>query len=191
MTTIKINSNDLKTPSAASFNTNAAAYTAGGYEYRKYTLGSTTLLAINSQGDTSNTIYVKNWQSGQLGINLTGQEQDAEKPQSSPILVTSLAGNEVNFAEYGLTLKLDTDSNTSNQSVTCNFGKAKSYGIYMENTFHCGENLKTNQSQSAICKSPNLIAVRAIFIRRNHRNCLIKRYLTAYLNPQCSGVKNA
>jgi Ca2+-binding RTX toxin-like protein len=83
--------------SGGSFDINRLAYTGGGYEYRQYTLGSFTLLGINRVGDTKNTIYLKDWQYGQLGIYLDGQEQETEKPPSSPISVESLAGNDVDF----------------------------------------------------------------------------------------------
>jgi Ca2+-binding RTX toxin-like protein len=75
----------------------AMAYAGGGYEYREYKMGEFTLMGINLKGDTKNTIYIKNWQSGQFGISLSGQEENPEKPQSSPAQVTSLAGNDVDF----------------------------------------------------------------------------------------------
>jgi Ca2+-binding RTX toxin-like protein len=80
-----------------SYDTNALAYVGGGYEYRKYSMGTMILLGINRQGDASNTIYIKNWQAGQFGISLSGQEEQAERPQSSPAQVTSRAGNDVDF----------------------------------------------------------------------------------------------
>ena len=83
--------------SGGSYSINRQAYLGDGYEYRQYTMGSMTLLGINRAGDTKNTIYLKDWTDGQLGIYLDGQEQETQKPPSSPITVESLAGNNVDF----------------------------------------------------------------------------------------------
>ena len=77
------------------YDINRLAYMGGGYEYRKYSMGSMTVLGINRLGDSQNTIYLKDWQDGRFGISLSGQEDNPEKPQSSPTSVTSLAGNDV------------------------------------------------------------------------------------------------
>jgi VCBS repeat-containing protein len=95
---IEDSSGTLAGKTGGAYDVKKLAYVGGGYEYRKYTMGSMTVLGINAQGDTKNTIYVKDWQDGQLGISLTGQEEDPQKPASSPISVTSRADN--NYVDF-------------------------------------------------------------------------------------------
>jgi Ca2+-binding RTX toxin-like protein len=38
------------------YDVNSLAYVGGGYEYRKYSMGTMTLLGINAQGDGKNTV---------------------------------------------------------------------------------------------------------------------------------------
>ena len=50
--------------SGGAYDINRLAYMGGGYEYRKYSLGSMTVLGINRLGASQNTIYIKDWQGG-------------------------------------------------------------------------------------------------------------------------------
>jgi len=79
---------------SASYNPAKGAWvTADGYVIRRYTLGTTTTLAIHKDGDSQNTVYLKDWSAGQYGISLSGEEAQPQAPQSAPQPVTSRADN--------------------------------------------------------------------------------------------------
>ena len=84
----------------ASYDASKMAWISGnGYEIRQYKMGSATTLAINSAGDTQNTIFIHNWTAGQFGIVLEGADADAKKPevQLQPSPATRA---ENNFVDY-------------------------------------------------------------------------------------------
>ena len=62
--------------SGGAYDINRLDYMGGGYEYRKYSMGSMTVLGINRLGDSQNTIYLKDWQDGTLWHQLkwTGRQ---------------------------------------------------------------------------------------------------------------------
>ena len=83
----------------ASYDANKMAWIGGnGYEIRQYKLGAMTTLGINAAGDAQNTIYIHNWQAGQLGIQLSGEEEEAEKPQTQTSEVTTRSDN--NYVDF-------------------------------------------------------------------------------------------
>ncbi|MGQ0598529.1 putative Ig domain-containing protein [Aquabacterium sp.] len=79
---ISLNSSSL---SGGTFEAKTLSFEGNGYEYRKFEIGSFSALMINAKGDDQNTIFVDRWQDGQLGINLSGQEDDPERPDIAPV----------------------------------------------------------------------------------------------------------
>jgi len=83
----------------ATYDANKMAWIGGnGYEVRQYKLGAMTTLGISAAGDTQNTIFIHNWQAGQLGIQLSGEEEEAEKPQTQTSEVTTREDN--NYVDF-------------------------------------------------------------------------------------------
>lgn len=78
----------------ASYDANSGAWlSASGHRIQKYELGGSTLLAISAPGDDQNTIYIRDWEPGQLGISLSGGPQGPTAPTSQPGGVTSREDN--------------------------------------------------------------------------------------------------
>lgn len=69
------------------------AFEGDGYEYRKFQIGSFSALMINAKGDEKNTIFIDRWQDGQLGISLSGQEQDLQRPNITPVTANARPEN--------------------------------------------------------------------------------------------------
>jgi len=83
----------------ATYDANKMAWISGsGHEIRQYKLGAMTTLGISAAGDTQNTIFIHNWQAGQLGIQLSGEEEEAEKPQTQTSEVTTREDN--NYVDF-------------------------------------------------------------------------------------------
>ncbi|HEY1131479.1 MAG TPA: calcium-binding protein, partial [Roseateles sp.] len=70
-----------------------------GMEIRKYDLGGSTLLALGEAGDKLDTIYLRDWQPGQYGITLSGEETTRERPDVvAATLPTRAENNYVDLA---------------------------------------------------------------------------------------------
>lgn len=74
--------------------------TSDGYVIRKHTMGGAVTLAIHQDGDTRNTVYIKDWQTGQFGISLSGEEQAPEAPQTAPQPLITRADN--NYVDHAI-----------------------------------------------------------------------------------------
>ncbi|MFN3914832.1 MAG: calcium-binding protein [Aquabacterium sp.] len=78
---------------SATYDPAKMAWVGGGYEIRRVNMGDSISLAINATGDEHNTIYIHNWQEGQFGISLSGQEQDPQRPNIAPVTANALPEN--------------------------------------------------------------------------------------------------
>lgn len=79
--------------SGGAYQENSLAFEGNGYEYRKFQIGGFSALMINAKGDEKNTIFIDRWQDGQLGISLSGQEEEPVKPNITPTTANALPEN--------------------------------------------------------------------------------------------------
>ncbi|WP_240001855.1 calcium-binding protein [Parvibium lacunae] len=79
---------------SATYDDKKLAWVGNGYEIRRYDLDGQSLLAINFNGDLKNTVYVKNWAPGKLGISLAGQEAVASQPAVPLLNLSAMSGAE-------------------------------------------------------------------------------------------------
>ncbi|MCZ8233760.1 MAG: matrixin family metalloprotease [Inhella sp.] len=69
-----------------------------GMEIRKLEANGSVTLAISNPADPNSTLYLRNWQPGQFGIQLTGSPTDRSRPQGAAATANSLFLN--NFVDF-------------------------------------------------------------------------------------------
>jgi Ca2+-binding RTX toxin-like protein len=79
--------------SGGAYQDKTLAFESSGYEYRKFQIGGFSALMINAKGDEKNTLFIDRWQDGQLGISLSGQEEDPQRPNIAPTTANALPEN--------------------------------------------------------------------------------------------------
>lgn len=79
--------------SGGAYQEKSLAFEGSGYEYRKFQIGGFSALMINAKGDEKNTLFIDRWQDGQLGISLSGQEEDPQRPNIAPTTANALPEN--------------------------------------------------------------------------------------------------
>lgn len=79
--------------SGGAYQENSLAFEGNGYGYRKFQIGGFSALMINAKGDEKNTLFIDRWHDGQLGISLSGQEEDPQRPNIAPTTANALPEN--------------------------------------------------------------------------------------------------